>query len=1079
MEDSPTIPGEVTSTGVQTAAGPPTGAPAEDPARIQVVPDPPSREALLAATLRSIGDAVITADLEGRVTFLNPVAEHLTGWPLADAVGRPAEEVFSIFNGTTRRPAPCPIRRVLAEGRVVGLANHTSLRARNGTEHVIDDSGAPIYDDAGKLVGVVLVFRDITEKRRREEELSHLNRTLRALSRSNRAAIEAVDEAGYLGEVCRAIVEDCGYAMVWIGMAEDDAARTVRPVASAGLEQGYLEALQLTWADTERGRGPTGTAIRTGRPCGCADMRTDPRFAPWRDEAVRRGYASSMVIPLVGPERTLGAVNLHAREPGAFPDTEVDLLTNLAADVVSGIVALRIRAALRISEEKFAKAFASSPAGITITRLADGVVIDANDAWLSMFGYRREEVIGRPTVGLGAWSSPEARERCVQELRSRGSVRGWEETGLSKSGRPVATLGSAEVLDIAGERMVVSTWLDITDRKMAEEELRFQAELISRVRDPIVSTDPDQRILSWNRAAETAYGWTEEEVVGRIVDELFAPENVGITREQAESELAGAGSTQIESIHSTRDGRRISVESSLSLMKDSDGTTAGTLAVHRDITDRKRAEGALRESEAKYRNLFENMTEEVHFWRVVRDESGAISTWRLVDANAPTLATWGRSSVEEIRGKTTDEIFGPGAMEHYLPVVQKIMSEGVPYTYEDYFPNLDKYFRFTSVPYGEFFITTGADITAIRKAHDVLEQQVQERTAELKAAHEAVDCERRRFRDALDQLPAYVILLSPDYQVPFANRFFEERFGRSDGRRCYEYLFQRSAPCEICETYRVLDTSSPHRWEWTGPDGRDYDIYDFPFTDVDGSPLIMEVGLDITERKRGESELVRHREHLEEIVEERTAEVEALNARLQRAMAETHHRVKNNLQTIAALIDMQRMTDRENVPVSELERLSRHIRGLASIHDLLTQESRANGDAEFVSVPHALEKLKPLLDSMVGGRELRFEVGELRLPIRQTTGLAVVVNELVSNAAKHGQGPIELTVDVAEQDATLAVRDHGPGFPAGFQASAPATTGLDLVQSVGGWDLRGNVEFSNAPDGGARVIVRFPIEREK
>ena len=115
------------------------------------------------------------------------------------------------------------------------------------------------------------------------------------------------------------------------------------------------------------------------------------------------------------------------------------------------------------------------------------------------------------------------------------------------------------------------------------------------------------------------------------------------------------------------------------------------------------------------------MTEEVHFWKLVRDESGRIQTWRLVDANPPTLKSWGKK-LEEIRGKTTDEIFGPGATEHFLPVVNKVMAEGVPHVFEDYFPNLDKYFRFTSVPLGDYFITTGADITGIKKAEQALRE---------------------------------------------------------------------------------------------------------------------------------------------------------------------------------------------------------------------------------------------------------------------------------------------------------------------------------------------------------------------
>ncbi len=156
-------------------------------------------------------------------------------------------------------------------------------------------------------------------------------------------------------------------------------------------------------------------------------------------------------------------------------------------------------------------------------------------------------------------------------------------------------------------------------------------------------------------------------------------------------------------------------------------------ALVREIRRRKRVEATLRESETKYRTLFENMAEEVHFWQLVCDEAGQIRTWRLVDVNPPTLDTWGRVSPNEIKGKTTDEIFGPGATEHYMPVVQKIMTEGVPYSFEDYFPHLDKYFRFTSVPLGDHFITTGADITSIRKAEQALKESEERLQALMKA----------------------------------------------------------------------------------------------------------------------------------------------------------------------------------------------------------------------------------------------------------------------------------------------------------------------------------------------------------
>jgi PAS domain S-box-containing protein len=189
---------------------------------------------------------------------------------------------------------------------------------------------------------------------------------------------------------------------------------------------------------------------------------------------------------------------------------------------------------------------------------------------------------------------------------------------------------------------------------------------------------------------------------------------------------------------------------------------------------------------------------------------------------------------------------------------------------------------------------------ALRRARDELERRVAERTAELLAANRqlqeeiarrrqteaALAAERQRLYDVLEMLPVYVVLLTHDYGVPFANRTFRERFGESQGRRCYEYLFGRQEPCEFCQSYHVLKTGKPQEWEWTGPDNRDYQIFDFPFTDSDGSPLILEMGIDITERKQATKDLRLAHDNLELKVALRTAELAKANQELQEEIEE-------------------------------------------------------------------------------------------------------------------------------------------------------------------------------------------------
>lgn len=162
-------------------------------------------------TLSSIGDAVITTDVHGRINYLNPVAEGLTGWTAAEAIGEDLPTVFNIINEETRRPAANPVKRVLAEGRVVALANHTLLIARNGREMAIEDSAAPIWDSAGQLTGTVMVFHDATERRKAQDAVRRSEKLLSDFFENAAIGLHWVGVDGTILRANRAELELLGY----------------------------------------------------------------------------------------------------------------------------------------------------------------------------------------------------------------------------------------------------------------------------------------------------------------------------------------------------------------------------------------------------------------------------------------------------------------------------------------------------------------------------------------------------------------------------------------------------------------------------------------------------------------------------------------------------------------------------------------------------------------------------------------------------------------------------------------------------------------------------------------------------
>lgn len=197
-------------------------------------------------------------------------------------------------------------------------------------------------------INVMLRIRNAEAMLRKEKDLLESivhkrSRALMALSECNKALVRAKNEDEFINEICKIVVEQGGYRLAWVGFSDSNKEKSVRPVGQYGYEEGYLDTLNISWGDNERGRGPIGTAIRQIKPRIVQQIVTNIEYRPYRKEAMKRGYAALIALPLIIKEKCVGALNIYAKEPNAFDTNEMNLLSELARDLSYGIKSLRIQ----------------------------------------------------------------------------------------------------------------------------------------------------------------------------------------------------------------------------------------------------------------------------------------------------------------------------------------------------------------------------------------------------------------------------------------------------------------------------------------------------------------------------------------------------------------------------------------------------------------------------------------------------------------------------------------------------------------------------------------------------------------
>ncbi|MFA5824768.1 MAG: response regulator [Gallionellaceae bacterium] len=407
-------------------------------------------------------DGIVLIDTAtGLVADCNTEFEKQSGRTLAELKNL---HIWELWPAALREAARHQFEEVVAAGE--GGSNALGFERPDGSLIPIEFVSRLITLDSGDYIQSIA--RDISERKLTEQALNRLNRALRTLSEGNRAFVRATSEEALLQTAVRNIVENGGYCMAAIVYAGNTPEKIITPVAWSGGENNYQSQEHPTWGDTEKGQVPIARAIRSGLPQICHDIASDPGFAAWKEDALARGYAANIALPLADDGRVFGALSIYAPDKNSFDAEETQLLGELADDIAYGIINLRAHATLN----KLSLAVEQSPESIFITDLKADIEY-VNEAFVRNTGYSREEVLGQNPRILQSGKTPRANYDALRNALTNGLSWQGEFINRRKDGSEYTDFASIAPIRQADGRIInyVAVQEDVTEKKRLAAEL--------------------------------------------------------------------------------------------------------------------------------------------------------------------------------------------------------------------------------------------------------------------------------------------------------------------------------------------------------------------------------------------------------------------------------------------------------------------------------------------------------------------------------------------------------------------------------------------------------------------------------